>query len=426
LIREYLSVEAPKRPLSIAVFGPPGSGKSFGVTEVAESVAPGRVERLEFNVAQFGSSSDLVSALHRVRDSALSGKVPLVFFDEFDSGYNGKLGWLKSFLAPMQDGAFKDGEAMHPVGKSIFVFAGGTSAAFEEFCRESASQAEDAAGLREFREAKGPDFVSRLRGYVNVLGPNPTSDADNFFVIRRAMLLRSLIERKARQLLDGAGRARIDPGVLRALIKVPRYKHGARSVEAVIDMSMLTGRSSFEQAALPSGEQLRLHVDSELFSRLVVRDVLFGSAREMLGRAIHERHLEEQQGKKLPDDPTMQQWVPLREDLKESNRAQADHIPEKLRRVGCGYAPVAGRKPAPFPFTPAEIEVLAEMEHDRWMAERRVEGWTLGPRDPARKTSPHLVAWPDLADDVREWDRQAVRNIPDLMARAGFEIYRLT
>jgi hypothetical protein len=425
LLREYLAVESPKRPLSVAVFGPPGSGKSFGVTEVAESVAPGKVERLEFNVSQFGSAVDLVSALHRVRDSALGGNVPLVFFDEFDSSHLGRLGWLKSFLAPMQDGAFKDGESMHPVGKSIFVFAGGTSSTFEEFCREAPGQVEDAAGLREFRDAKGPDFVSRLRGYVNVLGPNPASENDHFYVVRRAMLLRSLIERKARHILDNSGRARVDAGVLRAFIKVPRYKHGARSVEAILDMSMLAGRHAFEQAALPAAEQMRLHVDADIFWRLVVRDVLFGSARELLGKTIHEQYLEDQKAKRSADDIVMQSWVRLSEDLKESNRRQADHIPEKLRRIGCGYAPVTGRKPELLKLSAAEIETISEMEHDRFVAERRLAGWTLGPRDPAKKQTPDLIPWSELDDAVKEIDRQAVRRIPDLLARAGFEIYRL-
>ena len=42
---------------------------------------------------------------------------------------------------------------------------------------------------------KGPDFVSRLRGYVNIMGPNPPSDDVFACIVRRAMLLRSLIER---------------------------------------------------------------------------------------------------------------------------------------------------------------------------------------------------------------------------------------
>ena len=40
LITEYVSTKSVVRPLSIAVFGTPGSGKSFGVTEVASSIAP--------------------------------------------------------------------------------------------------------------------------------------------------------------------------------------------------------------------------------------------------------------------------------------------------------------------------------------------------------------------------------------------------
>ena len=427
LMLEYLAKSNAERPLSIAVFGPPGSGKSFGVTEVARSVDPERVEKIEFNISQFTSSDDLITALHRVRDIALAGKVPLVFFDEFDSYFHGKLGWLKYFLAPMQDGIFRDGEAIHPIGRSIFVFAGGTCGTYDEFSRENVNIPGREVALQEFRDAKGTDFISRLRGYVNVLGPNPLTESDAFFLIRRAMLLRSLLERKVKHLVDGSGRIQIDPGVLRALIKVPFYKHGVRSMEAVIDMSMLGGRQSFEQAALPAPSQLQMHVDSEIFSRLVVRDVLFGSARELLGMAVHATYLDDQKANKPPDDPSMQPWDKLRDDLKESSRKQADHIPEKLRRIGCGFIPVTGRDPIKATLTAKEIETLAEMEHDRWVIERRCEGWVFGPeRDVHRKVSPYLVPWNELDEKVKEWDRNAVRKIPDLLARAGFELYHLT
>jgi hypothetical protein len=36
----------------------------------------------------------------------------------------------------MQDCKYKDGETMHPIGKSIFVFAGGTSPSIQHFSRE--------------------------------------------------------------------------------------------------------------------------------------------------------------------------------------------------------------------------------------------------------------------------------------------------
>ena len=429
LMDEYLTGE-PTRPLSIAVFGFPGSGKSFSVTEVARSASQRRVETLEFNLSQFRSPDDLTRAFHVVQDKVLEGVVPLVFFDEFDTPFDGELGWLKYFLAPMQDGKFRDGEAVHPIGKAIFVFAGGTCHSFQAFAHiEQPAGATEAAIASEqrFRAAKGPDFVSRLRGHVNILGPNPVDENDASHVVRRAMLLRSLVERKARQILDSRGQARIDEGLLRALLRVPQYRHGARSMEAILDMSMLSGRRAFEQAALPPGEQMALHVDADVFTRLMLRDALLGAAREQLGEAVHEHYRLTQKETKSADDPAMLPWGELDEKLRESCRQQADSIESKLRRIGCSLRPIpAGRKPATVTFTAGEIEVMAEMEHERWMGERRLDGWVLGKeRDTAHRVSPWLVAWKELPDAVRQWDRNAVVAIPAVVALARFEVYRM-
>jgi len=417
LIGEYLASPGVTRPLSIAVFGAPGSGKSFGVSEVAESVAPGRLQKIEFNLSQFNAVDELVAAFHKVRDIALGGKVPMVFFDEFDASLNGRLGWLRYFLAPMQDGAFSDGRDVHPIGRAIFVFAGGTASSYQDFCC-----AEDAAA---FKAVKGPDFISRLRGFVNIKGPNPVNETERLFMVRRAQILRFQLEKSAPQIFDAARTCRIDPGILRALIKVPEYRHGIRSMLAVIEMSQLAGRQTFEQAALPSPEQLELHVDADAFSRLVVRDVLLGSAREALAEAIHEHYRRDNAGQRPAGDPAMAAWDLLDEGLKESNRRQADHIPAKLKAVGCDFAPAAGTSGKSVRLTPDEIEVMARMEHDRWVAEKLLDGFGPGPRDNPRKTSPYLVPWDELDEKIRDIDRQTVREIPALLASAGFEIYRL-
>jgi len=430
LIKEYLTSPKVSRPLSIAVFGSPGSGKSFGVTEVAESVAPGQLHRIEFNLSQFNSEKDLISAFHSVRDIVLEGKVPIVFFDEFDSAFNGKLGWLKYFLAPMQDGKFRDGEAMHPIGKAIFVFAGGTCSNFNEFSQsningEDILKAENIKARYEFRSAKGSDFVSRLRGYVNIKGPNPLNEDDDLYMIRRALNLRFILEDNAGHLFN-RNVLQIDQGVLRAMIKIREFKHGIRSMLAIVEMSMLTGLDRYEQTALPSPEQLELHVDSDLFLRLVVRDVLLGGANEEIARALQEDYREKQKTRKHPDDPAMAPWEDLRDNLKDSNRQQASHIVEKLKAVGCGISPVINREPNILSFNEKEIEIMSEMEHDRWNAERYLDGWSYGEsRDLDRKISPYLVKWEELPEDIKEYDREFVRSIPQILAKKGFEIYAL-
>ena len=266
LILQYANADS-VRPLSIAVFGSPGSGKSFGVTQIAKNILPDKVEKLEFNVSQFLSVGDLAVAFQRVRDVILEGKLPLVFFDEFDSGKDGlPLGWIKSFLMPMQDGRFRDDGGEHPIGKCILVFAGGTAPNFEEFIAPTASEDDDVrAG---FKNIKGPDFISRLKGTINVLGPNPRNKGDKNHVLRRALLLRGLCERK---LAMQAGKAPISPAIIRAMLQVSEYKHGARSMEAIMDMSRIED-GIFEPAALPFHSQLALHVDASAFLELVLRN----------------------------------------------------------------------------------------------------------------------------------------------------------
>lgn len=256
LINEYLIKENVDKPLSIAVFGPPGSGKSFGVTQIAESISE-NIEKLEFNLSQFKSPEDLFTAFHNIQSSSLKEKVPLVFFDEFDSPIGDvSYGWLKYFLTPMNDGKFKKGEVFHPIGRCIFVFAGGIKRTFIDFKNEN--------------KVKGFDFISRLRGYVNIVGINKENENDTHYMIRRAFVLRNIIEEHAKHILktkNNESVADIDCSVLNALIKVPEYYHGNRSLTAIVEMSTLSDKIRFDRSSLPSSEQLELHVDKKEFKK---------------------------------------------------------------------------------------------------------------------------------------------------------------
>ncbi|QGU94624.1 Ryanodine receptor Ryr [Clostridium bovifaecis] len=424
LMCEYISKKNTVRPLCIAVFGTPGSGKSFGVTEVAASIAPGLIEKLNFNLSQFRTLLDLISAFHRVRDLSLEGKIPLVFFDEFDSAFEGKLGWLKYFLAPMQDGTFREGDSIHPIGKAIFVFAGGTSTTFREFCGEDIKDENDNKKfLLEFKAAKGPDFISRLRGYVDILGPNQTDPQwDQLFIIRRAMLLRSLLERKVPHLISDDGKAQIDNGVLRAMLKIPRYKHESRSMEAILEMSMLTNSRKWEQSDLPSREQLRLHVDEEQFLRHLMHDAFFSEKIESLAKAIHERY---RMLNSDLDPDFIVPWEELSEDLKDSNRDEAKNIPNCLRKINYDLVSVNGN-PSFIEFTQKELEILAENKHMHRYRYRKDDDWKYGRvKDHKKKTDPALVHWESLPEEKKNKTYEMVKVWPEILAKANFKLERV-
>lgn len=125
-----------------------------------------------------------------------------------------------------------------------------------------------------------------------------------------------------------------------------------------------------------------------------------------------------------PDgDPALLPWDQLPETLRESNRDQAADIGRKLALVGCHLEPSASWEAMPREFSPAELELLARAEHDRWCEERQRNGWQWGPeRDVEHKRHPDLVPWEQLSERAKNLDRDAVRAVPLFLARLGYAI----
>ncbi len=100
---------------------------------------------------------------------------------------------------------------------------------------------------------------------------------------------------------------------------------------------------------------------------------------ENLAQAIHQEYVDEQRREGVTDDSVLVPWDEWPDSLKESNRDQASHIGTKLDAVGCDLAPIGDWEPD-FEFAGDEIEILAKMEHQRWVDQRLGDGWKIGPR----------------------------------------------
>jgi hypothetical protein len=242
---------------------------------------------------------------------------------------------------------------------------------------------------------------------------------------------------QAKFLRDGQGRCMItavyvcldkdSDSLAAALALFQHLRH--EKVPIVVQMDNDAGLATLLQGEDSSGGSFgNLHAFG-LLDRSCKIDLLLSGTHEMLARAIHQDYLttQEQMGGTRQTNPFLVPWEELPENIKESNRLQADDIGRKLQAVHCDMEPLVDWDAELFEFTPEEMEILARMEHQRWSEERRNEGWTYHPgaKDPNRKTSPYLLDWDELPEDFKQYSREEIRNLPLFLARAGFQIFRL-
>ncbi len=265
----YVSRESFQRPLCIGIFGPPGSGKSFSVKQVARVISKkfedDPFDFFEFNLTQFDKPEEINSAIEPIRASVARGKVPIVFWDEFDCRYDGhEFGYLRYFLPSMQDGVTFVHGTPYYIGRAIFVFAGGVKKSWAEM--ESLLCQDNPETLALFNTLKVPDFMSRLRVVLDIDGIDINDELlkDNASDQQLRELHRILLKRAfiiAHQMdTHWKKAARKTSGLLLRLL-IARFKFGARSIEAVIEASSAADRLVYGLPELIAPSAARIHAD---------------------------------------------------------------------------------------------------------------------------------------------------------------------
>jgi len=147
---------------------------------------------------------------------------------------------------------------------------------------------------------------------------------------------------------------------------------------------------------------------------------------ERLAQVIHERYREGRRarGEWSPEDPSLAPWDRLAPPLREANRAQAEDIGRKLADVHCAISPRLSRD-GDAVLSVADLELLARQEHERWCTEQERNGWRFDPvRSDERKLHPALRPWHALPEHFRQRCHDAVSELSDILADAGFRIVR--
>ncbi len=140
-------------------------------------------------------------------------------------------------------------------------------------------------------------------------------------------------------------------------------------------------------------------------------------------KAVHEGYSRAGGGSAGP-------WKDLPEEMRVSNRRVVSHIPAKLASLGFDLEPWLATpdadRPWPPPLAPgavlfrddAERTRMAALEHERWMADRRLNGWRQGHgRDNARKLHTNFVAFDELSETIKSYDYQVVDWLDSFLPR---------
>ena len=157
----------------------------------------------------------------------------------------------------------------------------------------------------------------------------------------------------------------------------------------------------------------------QLFSLVRGSEGFLSEMDDTRARWFHEDYC-----RNYPNAAASMPWENLSETLRNANRMTADHFDVKMRAIGCRIVP-QDTAVAPATLSAQELEQLSIMEHNRWWADRALDGWTPGsPRNDVNKVHPNMVPYEELSEADKQKDRDNVNNMIKVLGREGMVVVR--
>ena len=447
LLSRYIASDS-GRPFNLGVSGPPRTDRKFAVKQIIYSHFGKKNFKkrgmfLTFNLAQFNDKKDISRAFRLIRDQAMKGKLPVVFWEDIDSG---NFKWVRYLLSPMKDGFIQGKKDIRYMGKCIFIFTGSSEKGKFLYKPEEPFDAwvskktlkRQRKRIKIFKARKVSEFRNNLDASLIVSGVNKQdaysanqenliaeSQDDLMYPIRRALHIRSSLGIKKNKKL------KMDPGLIMAFLKTDEYKHGTSSMTQILEHLKRKSSRKISRSELPSLKFMSGHLDFDRFMSIANSNRAGKLPVEDLAKAIHQTWLGNLEVNISPS-ALNQEYETLPAALKFDYLLTARRILYLIS--GLGFKVVRKEDPRPpmmvefkvrYIKDANELEVLAKEEHKGWTEARHRAGWRKGSeRNDYLKRDPQLVDYTKLKSRDKEKDRNTIQLIPDYFDHLNYKIVR--
>jgi hypothetical protein len=162
--------------------------------------------------------------------------------------------------------------------------------------------------------------------------------------------------------------------------------------------------------------------------RSTITGSLLTDVDDTIARSIHDAYRAKDLAikERNPDHkihPNSQPWEDLHEDIRDANRMVAGHFDIKMRAIDCNLGSIDEDTEADL--NADELEVLSIMEHNRWWADRALNGWKFGSvRNDIQKVHPNMLPYDNLSEADKQKDRDSVLEMINILRGEGAIIVR--